>query len=625
MSDFRYILSSAQLTKHYEVIQFLSQHPNEEYTLAQLDALLPHGVAVQRFPEEWFDFIEEGACWHRSIELRRPAASDGMPCALSLETGEEDALDKERRVPSVLETSAASAQSRAARRTQYILACVRSEIRTLDELRTRLESPSTLLDVDGCVALHTDQIIIAPELILRAQRCGLVYYFPDVYDKNEFRQFGVKETSAALPTAADASTGGGGGGGSRANSGRATTALLDTAASQESRQGALNGGSGNGGRERVYIALPPGVRVQHQLLTRRGVPEQEDYCLPTKLYVGERLRLLFDNSVAVKKLRMKNEFQLQLSIAGVKPSKSEKVTAGAAAATQPDALSTETPPPLRIRKETQVVRHSAAVSTPTTASFTSVFSPVAPTGSMKNSNSGSPASPALPMGPPAPMLVSTTAKVEIEALYACTLTLILTVNGVESVLTVEVMEETTTMPGVLILRDRQLDSVALPPKDTLMDPIVSPPLELHYPFESIVPTSSSASSLPPADSSVGGGEMTAAQREALQNGSWSELVPLPWTQNPSPVVLSLRECTYPTQHATVQAATRAVFSAQSLADEARLRQTKDRLKREAERRETTGAGGKRRRIRYRDNMILSNRHLLHFGVDFSIPFARQPK
>ncbi|KPA75375.1 hypothetical protein ABB37_08654 [Leptomonas pyrrhocoris] len=593
MSNFQYILSAAQLTKHYEVLQFLAQHPNQEYTLAQLDTLLPHGVAVQRFPEEWFHLVEEGACWHRSIELLRPAASSGSgdgdgPTGSPLpEDSAVDASDQQRsRALSVLEASAAAAHSTAARRAQYVLFCAKAEIHTLDELRARLESPSTLLDAEGCVALHTDQIIIAPELLRRAQRTGLVYFFPDVYDKNEFRQFGVKDTAASSsPTARDAV--GGNGGGARANAGQATSALLAAFTGEEEsgkRKLTNSSGSGSGSRDRTYIALPPGIRVQHQLLTRRGVTEQEEYCLPTKLLVGERLRLLFDNLVAVKKLHLKNELQVQLSMAGVKVSKGEGVAVGAAAATRPDALSAEPPPPLRIRKETQAVRHAAIASPPPP-----------------------------PMAPPPPLLVSTTTKVEMEALYACTLTLLLTVNGVENVLAVEVVAETATMPGVLILRDRQLDSFALPRKDTLMDPMVNPPMEFHYPFESVVQALSSSTA-----SAVG------AEASAVENSSWSELVPLPWTQNPSPVVLSLREGSYPTQHSTVQAATRAVFSAQSLADEARLRQTKDRLRREAERREGAGAGRKRRRMRYRDNMILSNRHLLHFGFDFSIPFARQP-
>lgn len=607
MSDFQYVLSPAQLTKHYEVIQFLTQHPNQEYTLAQLDTLLPHGVAVQRFPEEWFDLIEDGACWHRSIELRRPDPSTNA----SGRGGDGD-------VASGLEAAVASTQSRAARRAAYRLLCLRSEIRTLDELRARLESPTTLLDADGCVALHTDQIIIAPELILRAQRTGLVYYFPDTYDKSEYRQFGIRDTVAATPADGEKDSASLNSSTSRANVGQATAALLDMFAHEEERSNGKANTSllSRGSRHRTYISLPPGVRVRHQLLTRRGVPEQEDLCLPRKLYVGERLRLTFDNAVAVQKLHMKNKLQVQFRVAGVRASRLETSISGGV---KTDVLLSEPPPPLQVRQETQAVRHAASAATPTASvAARAAFSAAGPSSSPPSGNNSSAvrgsedvASPSV-MGPPSPLLLSATTKVEIAALYACRLTLILTVNGVENVLAMEVMEESTSLPGVLILRDRQLDSFVLPQRDLLADPLVNPPLELHYPYQAILSNAASASPSAP-DSAVA----------ALENQPWSELVPLPWAQNPSPVVMSLREVTYPTQHATVQAATRAVFSAQSLADEARLRQTKDRLRREAERQ--AGAGAKRRRVRYRSNMILSNRHLLHFGLDFSIPFSRQPK
>ncbi|TPP49950.1 hypothetical protein CGC21_29580 [Leishmania donovani] len=519
MSEFQRILSPAQLTKHYEVLQFLSRHPNQPYTLAQLDSLLPRGVAVQRFPAEWFALVEDGACWHRSIELHRThsTATTASSPASSMPTAEE--------------------------RARYVLLCARAVVNTLDELCARIESPSTLLDPEGCVALHTDQIVVSAALIRRAVHMGLVYYFPDTYDKSEFKQFGMRDASSSASGGTAAGPGpdggtGSGGGGSRTNIGQVTASLRESFLERDEAYG----GGNNVGGDRTYIALPPGVCVQHRLLTRRGVPEQEAHSLPTRFYVGERVLLLFDNLVAVKKLGLPNKLRVEWSLAGVRLKNTGDTgqATGEGGTSRLEALAAAQPQPLRIRRENVAVRNTSATTT------------------------------SAAMDAPAPIFASTKVKVEIEAVQACTLKLILTVNGLENVLNLEVQESAVSLPGVLVLRDRHLDSFALPEKSILEDPIVNPSPSWRYPYESVLHAASSSSSGECSDD-------TAAQWATAAAEPWTELVPLPWTQNPSPAVLALREATYPTQDVTVRAATRAVFSAQSLADEARLRQTKERM------------------------------------------------
>ncbi|KAG5479966.1 hypothetical protein LSCM1_06385 [Leishmania martiniquensis] len=590
MSEFQLILSPAQLTKHYELLQFLSRHPNQPYTLAQLDSLLPHGAAVQRFPKEWFTLIEEGACWHRSIELHRAYGT-----AVSAQWRAEAVQDDASVSPPELSSPT------AAERAQYVLLCARAEVNTLDELRARIESPSTMLDPEACVALHTDQIVISAALLRRAVHTGLVYYFPDTYDKAEYRQFGMRDAPSSV--GGDAAVGSGPGRGtgigsssSRSNVGQATSSLLESFLERDEAFG-----GGRGGGDRTYIALPPGVCVQHRLLTRRGVPEQEAHSLPTRFYVGERALLLFDNLVAVKKLGLPNELRVEWSLAGVKLTNlgDANPTTSGGGTSRLEALAAAPRQPLRIRRENVSVRSTPAGTN------------ALPSAAM--------AAPGAAAAPP-PYAVATKVKVEIEAVQACTLKLILTVNGVENVLGLEVREDIISLPGVLVRRDRHLDNFVLPEESRIADPIVNPLPSWQYPYESV---------LGAANSSLRGknGDDAAAQRAAAASEPWSELVPLPWTQNPSPTVLALREATFPTQDATIRAATRAVFCAQSLADEARLRQTKEQMRRDAEARASGGSGGGKRRRRQllRSHAVLSNRHLLHFGLDLSIPFAKVRK
>lgn len=587
MSEFQLILSPAQLTKHYEVLQFLSRHPNQPYTLAQLDSLLPRGVAVQRFPTEWFSLVEDGACWHRSIELHRTyTVATAATAHLKPDTARNDA-------PA---SSPASSTPTAEDRSQYVLLCARAEVNTLDELRARIESPSTLLDPEGCVGLHTDQIVVSAALIRRAVHMGLVYYFPDTYDKAEYKQFGMRDASSSASGGAAAGSGldGSIGSGSRANIGQATASLLESFLERDEPYGEGR----NVGSDCTYIALPPGVCVQHRLLTRRGVPEQEAHSLPTRFYVGERVLLLFDNLVAVKKLGLPNKLRVEWSLAGVRLANTGDASqaTGEGGRSRLEALAAAQPQPLRIRRENVAVRSTSAAANASPSATTTA---------------------SVAMDAPAPIVVSTKVKVEIEAVQACTLKLILSVNGLENVLNLEVRESSVNLPGVLVLRDRHLDSFALPEKSVLGDPIVNPLPSWRYPYESVLHAASSSSAGECSDD-------TAAQWATAAAEPWAELVPLPWTQNPSPTMLALREATYPAQDVTVRAATRAVFSAQSLADEARLRQTKERMRREADARAGTGGVGKRRRRQPpRSNLVLSNRHLLHFGLDFSIPFANR--
>ncbi|KAG5480352.1 hypothetical protein LSCM4_06118 [Leishmania orientalis] len=584
MSEFQQVLSPAQLTKHYELLQFLSRHPNQPYTLAQLDSLLPHGVAVQRFPKEWFSLIEDGACWHRSIELHRNYSATTAAQRMT------DAAQKDASV-----SPPESSSPTAAELSQYVLLCARAEVNTLDELRARIESPSTMLDPEGCVALHTDQVVISAALIRRAMHMGLVHYFPDMYDKAEYKQFGMRDASSSA--GGDTAAGSGpergtlsGGAVGRGNVGQATSSLLESFLERDEAFG--------GGGDRAYIALPPGVCVQHRLLTRRGVPEQETHSLPTRFCVGERVLVLFDNLVAVTKLGLPNELRVEWSLAGVKLTDTggASQTTGEGGTSRLEALAAASRQPLRIRRENVAVRSTSAVATawPSAAAASAFGTMVAPP----------------------PTALATKVKVEIEAVQACTLKLILRVNGMENVLNLEVREEVVSLPGVLVLRDRHLDNFALPVKSTLADPLVNPSPSWQYPYESV---------LQAERSSLCGesGDDTEAQSLAAASEPWSELVPLPWTQNPSPTVLALREATFPARDATIRAATRAVFCAQSLADEARLRQTKERMRRDTDARAGSSGGGKRRRRQQlRSNAVLSNRHLLHFGLDFSIPFSK---
>lgn len=582
MSDFQEVLSPAQLAKHYEVLHFLTHHPNQPYALAQLDALLPRGVAVQRFPDEWFALIADGACWHRSIELHRPAAHGGKV----------DAAD-----------------DAAAGRAQWSLVCARAAVTTLAELQRRLESPSTLLDPDSCVALHTDQIVIQPALVRKAVQMGLAYYFPDAYDKNEYRQFAAREDAA------------GDEGGGRAVAGQATAALrdalmrLDEAGESGGAGNATSGGASGSahllGRNRTYLLLPPGVAVHHRLLTRRGVPEQEAHSLPTRLRVGERVLLLFDNATAVRKLGRPNELRVEWTVTSVRLADTGDdgpTVRDRGAGRRMEALAATPVEPLRIRREVLAVRSAVPVNDVQ--------------GTNSSISSSASAAATSPMRPPAPVLVSNKVKMELEAVQPCTLKLILTVNGAENVLTIDVLDELIHLPGVLVRRDRALDSFALPEADLLPDPIVNPAPADEFPYESVLHAASS-----PRDENAPGGTSTAAAAAAsstdVASQPWAELVPLPWTQSPSPAVAALREVTFPVQDATVRAATRAVFSAQSLADEARLRSATERLRREADARAGLADGGKRRRRPpTRTNAILRNRHLLHYGLDFSIPFSK---
>ncbi|KAG5480680.1 hypothetical protein CUR178_05815 [Leishmania enriettii] len=585
MSEFQHVLSPAQLTKHYELLQFLSRHPNQPYTLAQLDSLLPHGVAVQRFPKEWFSLIEDGACWHRSVELHRN---------YSATTAAHRTTDAAQKDASVFPLQSPSPT--AAELAQYVLLCARAEVNTLDELRARIESPSTMLDPEGCVALHTDQVVISAALIRRAVHMGLVHYFPDAYDKAEYKQFGMRDASSSA--GGDAAAGSdpergtlSGSGGGKGNVGQVTSSLLESFLERDEAFG--------GGGDRAYIALPPGVCVQHRLLTRRGVPEQEMHSLPTRFCVGERVLILFDNLVAVTQLGLPNELRVEWSLAGVKLTDigGTSQTTGEGGTSRLEALATASRQPLRIRRENVAVRSTLAVAT----AWPSAGAAGAVSGAM--------------VAPP-PTVLATKVKVEIEAVQSCTLKLILRVNGMENVLSLEVREEVVSLPGVLVLRDRHLDNFALPAKSTLADPLVNPLPSWQYPYESVL--QAERSSL--CDES---GDDTVAQSLAAASESWSELVPLPWTQNPSPTVLALREATFPASDATIRAATRAVFCAQSLEDEARLRQTKERMRRDADARAGSSGGGKRRRRQQlRSNAVLSNRHLLHFGLDFSIPYSK---
>lgn len=137
MSGLSSILSPAQLAKHYEVMKYLTQHPNQSLTVQQLDYILPHGASLRRFPSEWLGFVREGGCAHHNVELVDDSAT--------------------------VETAA--------------FICHQPLVESLAELRTLIQSPADQLDAEGCIALHTEQVQVSPALVYAAQLSGCAYYF----------------------------------------------------------------------------------------------------------------------------------------------------------------------------------------------------------------------------------------------------------------------------------------------------------------------------------------------------------------------------------------------------------------------------------------------------------------
>ncbi|ESL07122.1 hypothetical protein TRSC58_05195 [Trypanosoma rangeli SC58] len=245
MSELGDILNSAQVAKHYEAIQFLSSHANVEYTLAQLDFLIPRGASLQRFPDAWREYMEAGHCGNHCIEVyHRPVDAPGFSAA-----GGTAAIGMEAK-------------------TELVLVCRRPEVHSLEELARLLQSPAMLPDTDGCVAFHTDQVILRERLLKESQQRGLLYYFPDNYIKAREHRL-VKGRRGFF------------------SEGEALDAFL-----RSDESDAVLGSDGPMGR----LELPAGVVAQSMLYTRRGVPVRSKNSIPTRLNVGERALVVVERA-----------------------------------------------------------------------------------------------------------------------------------------------------------------------------------------------------------------------------------------------------------------------------------------------------------------------------------------
>lgn len=237
MSELSDILNTAQITKHYEVLHFLSSHANTEYTLAQLDYLIPRGASLQRFPRAWVEFIEAGLCSNQCIEVYYRPVGSVSDAALNRSDAEDTEGKKE-----------------------IFFVCRRPELRSLEELSNFLQSPSTVPDREGCVALHTDQVILEEALLRESQQKGLLYYFPDNYVKSrEHRLLKGKRDIFGTDDALN-------------------VFLRDDEADH------IFGADGSTGQ----LELPVGVMAQSMWYTRRGVAVRGKNSIPTRLNVSER-------------------------------------------------------------------------------------------------------------------------------------------------------------------------------------------------------------------------------------------------------------------------------------------------------------------------------------------------
>ncbi|RNF23171.1 uncharacterized protein Tco025E_02865 [Trypanosoma conorhini] len=247
MSELGDILNTAQVAKHYETIQFLTSHPNVEYTLLQLDFLIPRGASLQRFPVAWREYMEAGSCSNHCIEVyHRPVDALGGSAA-------GDMGDVAVEV-----------------KTELVLVCRRPELHSLEELARLLQSPAMLPDTEGCVALHTGQVILQERLLKESQQRGLLYYFPDNYIKaREHRLAKGKRGFSGV--------------------GEALNAFL-----RSDEADALLGADGQIGQ----LELPAGVVAQSMLYTRRGVPVRSKNSIPTRFNVGERALVVVERAAS---------------------------------------------------------------------------------------------------------------------------------------------------------------------------------------------------------------------------------------------------------------------------------------------------------------------------------------
>ncbi|KAG8345915.1 TFIIH basal transcription factor subunit [Trypanosoma vivax] len=483
MSRLSELLNTAQLTKYYELMQFLSSHVNTEYTLAQLDYLLPRGASLQRFPAPWVEFMINGHSGNQNIEMYyrpvcRPLESGGDTVSMS-SNGQEE----------------------------LVIICRRPEIKSLEELSRLLQSPATVPDVEDCVALHTDQVILDKVLLRQSQERGMLYYFPDQYAKSrELRNVRSKRSVSAHGTALD---------GFVQSDGEAIP-------EEEDPEGRLN--------------LPLNVNVHSMLYTHRGVPVRGRNKFPVRFGVGERALVVVERS----SLDATNR---DVGVATVNSASSEP-------------LVTAKPPAVSI----------------SVGKFTSGGPGGEPPIEIRVRTSANPT-------------ISSRTFVDVRAQTKGKAVLSIHVDNRETIVSVEVLDECDSMPGVMIGREQQ--------------PVLPLPDDIQISDLGVCRHEKA-------------GNPAAPQAESGDQKPSSRV--LSWWLNPSPLVLEVRDAALP-DNEMMTAASRAVWIPHCK-DEGALRQLRKSLQEKHSVESTRRVRRKRGR-----NGDLRNSHMIHYGLDVSVPFC----
>ncbi|EKG01721.1 hypothetical protein TCSYLVIO_007275 [Trypanosoma cruzi] len=471
MSELGEILNTAQISKHYEVIQFLLSHANVEYTLTQLDFLIPRGASLQRFPEAWREYMDAGRCGNQCIEVFHRIVD----------------------VPDVGVTDDRAVRNVRSKK-ELVLVCRRPELHRLEELERLLLSPAKVPDREGCVALHTSQVILQEKLLKESQQRGLLYYLPDHYMKAyEYRL--VKGLRSPFKR------------------GESLNVFLC-----DDEADAVLGADVAAGQ----LGLPVGVVAQSMLYTRRGVPVRGKNSIPTCLHVGERVLVIFDRVVSPSHDSSMSVEAPALRVSLGKPRKN---------------LDGALPVDVRVKAS----RRSGG----TQRSF-----------------------------------------MDVRAQAKGNVAVSVFVDEMETIVPVEVIDEVTSMPGVMIGRET-LPALPVPDGICIHDP------------------------------ALWGGRIAGQGGEGEEfRGEGRKLAGtvLAWWLNPSPDVLKVRDLTIPDSE-TMGAASRAVWIPHQK-DEAALRIVRKTLQEQH-------AAEVARRIRRKRNRKreLRNCHMVHFGFDASVPFG----
>ncbi|CAJ16045.1 hypothetical protein, conserved [Trypanosoma brucei brucei TREU927] len=478
MSQLSELLNTSQLTKYYALIQFLSSHTNTEYTLAQLDYLLPRGASLQRFPASWIEFMEEGLCNNQNVELyRRPVA------------GGEAAGEN---ISSLVQEE----------REEIVLICRRPVINDLKDLARLLQSPATVPDVEGCVALHTDQITLNENLLRASQTQGLLYYFPDNYTKSREHRSAKSRRSSSQ------------------------SEIVSNLMRNEDIEGLLNEESKDG-----KLDLPAGVTAQFMLYNRRGVPVRGRNSFPMRYNVGDRAMVIVERSVP------------------------------------PDADHVPAKPPL----VTTTLGRPVGMS------------------SVGGSDGSTPVEIRVKVS--ANSVGSQRTCISIKAQVKGRVVLSLFVDSRETIIPLEVLDESVGMPGVIVGREQQ--------------PLLPVPDDIRINDPAIWGSGN-------GDEQAGRGGVSGIDRDSGSCGNSA----LSWWLNPSPAILEVRDLTLPDSE-TFAAASRAVWNVHR-ADESAMKAVRKALK--DQRNSETTRKKRNKRSRPRD---LRNSHMIHYGFDASIPFGTQ--